>query len=41
MSTDFKGTSENLIETYISLIPQDPRALSHKIYVLLINEQFE
>ena len=41
MSTDFKRKSEMLIKEYISLIPSDPRAISHQIYVLLINEQFQ
>jgi len=37
MSTDYKPIAERLINSYISLIPNDPRALSHRIYIYLIN----
>ena len=40
MSTDYKSIAERLINAYISLIPNDPRALSHRIYILLINEDY-
>ena len=41
MSTDFRAAAERLIEGYLSQIPNDPRALSHKIYINLLNEQYE
>ena len=41
MSTDFRSTAERLIDGYLSQIPNDPRALSHKIYILLLNEKYD
>eukprot|EP01022_Parablepharisma_sp_SALTPOND_P016757 TRINITY_DN252_c0_g1_i3.p1 TRINITY_DN252_c0_g1~~TRINITY_DN252_c0_g1_i3.p1 ORF type:complete len:531 (-),score=65.54 TRINITY_DN252_c0_g1_i3:2768-4360(-) len=41
LSTDNKGIAESFIDAYLSLIPNDPRALSHRIYIDLLNENYQ
>ena len=41
LSTDFRGTAERFINAYLNQVPNDPRASSHKIYICLLNEQYD
>jgi len=40
LSTDFRAIAERLINAYLSQVFNDPRAISHKIYINLLNEQY-
>ena len=40
LSTDFRGIAERLINAYLNQVSNDPRAISHKIYINLLNEQY-
>jgi len=41
LSADNKSLAENFVDAYLKVIPDDPRAISHRIYIDLLNENYE
>lgn len=41
LSTDSKGAAEALIGGYLAVVPNDPRAISHQIYIYLLDENYK